>query len=474
MSKVERVGAAVAVQLLSLQAVEVEQILPGDLLCQYDVALASEHFARLLVDVGHHSLGGEEDDALRGEVEEGGVTLLGLLVGPLSPVHFRHVALGAQNHGGFALLVAVQHGEHHNEVPHILRPVLHVARLDAELHLRLLAPLLGRALGGSQLANGLDEGIEILGLIAVCELVHGVGVSHLPLLVAPFKQLLAHQIGPHFHAAGFQYEGEALVPPFVTLGQPARLQVVGDGIDAQYEGKEPRRGREPPHPGGDARLLPFRIEPLVAQVRQAVGGIECAVHTVQSAQQDRVVRHELVLAVRHVDGCELYVIDMILVDEPLQREGVPHHGPFAFVAHLLQRQFHRAVGYGIIAPSVVYHQMVAQAAVIHEHAVGAEVLERGNFHRFLPGGCHTLGEERDGILAVVSVGVMIAGRKTEDEVASPVAQVLKGVLLFLQLHHVRDVQLVHEQLDQLHIEAVGLAMLVEEGIGPKIPHVLIH
>ena len=66
----------------------------------------------------------------------------------------------------------------------------------------------------------------------------------------------------------------------------------------------------------------------------------------------------------NIDGCQLKVVVIELMDKPFQRKCVPHNlTPFS-VMNVLYSLLHVVVGYGIPFPSVLYHEVVAETAVV--------------------------------------------------------------------------------------------------------------
>ena len=69
---------------------------------------------------------------------------------------------------------------------------------------------------------------------------------------------------------------------------------------------------------------------------------------------------------RHVDGRQFKVIDMVAVHQPLQRKGVPYNLSLTLGTDALDSLADILVGQRIGTPSVVYHQVVAQRAVVDD------------------------------------------------------------------------------------------------------------
>ena len=235
-------------------------------------------------------------------------------------------------------------------------------------------------------------------------------------------------VGPHQHLAGLHDESQTLVPEAVLLLYAAGLKSIDDAIEQQDESQEGGHRHYVPHPLRHMVLLTLGIEPLVLHLHQFLVGAQHGVDTVNLGQQLRVVRHELVLAVGHVDRRDVEVVYLVLMDNPLQRQGVPDDLTFLVGTQLLDGTLDVLGDNGIVSPPVVKHQVVAQAVVVDNDAVLAQVLEVIDFHRLALGGCHTLGKQRDGVLTILAVLVVIARRQRHRQVRTPVTQVVEGFL----------------------------------------------
>ena len=162
--------------------------------------------------------------------------------------------------------------------------------------------------------------------------------------------------------------------------------------------------------------------------------------------------------------------------QPFQRERVPHNLIPFLVVYLLYRFPHVVAHDGMRFPAVVVHQVIAEARVVDEHpdARLVQVAEVLNHYVFALRRYHALGEQGDGIAPVQAVFVVESRCQAEREVCLPVLQIVEHLLLMLQPDDVRDVQLVHQQADEVDVIALGLAIVVDVRIGPQIPGVLIH
>ena len=62
----------------------------------------------------------------------------------------------------------------------------------------------------------------------------------------------------------------------------------------------------------------LRVEPFVLQSCDLIVNIQIGVGSVQQIEQELIVRHELIIAVRHVDGRQFQIIQLVMVDKPFQ------------------------------------------------------------------------------------------------------------------------------------------------------------
>ena len=161
------------------------------------------------------------------------------------------------------------------------------------------------------------------------------------------------------YLAGLQDECQAAVTLVVSPCQPVTLHAVTDKVDHHDEDQQAGSPQGVAHPLRRVFLQVLGVEPLVLQGFKFVVGIEFGQFLVEQIEQLLVVRHELILAVRHVHGRQLQVVDQVAAHEPFQGEGVPHNLTFLLGAYLLDHLAEVFSGDGIVAPSVVEHQVIA-------------------------------------------------------------------------------------------------------------------
>ena len=167
---------------------------------------------------------------------------------------------------------------------------------------------------------------------------------------------------------------------------------------------------------------------------------------------------------------------MIAVDEPFQRERVPHDLSFLLGAYLLDDLAQVTTHDGVLRPAVVEHQVMTQTGVVDDDLQTrfVQVAEGLDLHRLALRGHHTLREQRDGVATVESELVVEAYCQSQCQVRLSGLQILERLLLGLQLDDVGNAQLLHHHLDQVDVETLGLSLVVQERVGPEVPRVLIY
>ena len=76
-----------------------------------------------------------------------------------------------------------------------------------------------------------------------------------------------------------------------------------------------------------------------------------------------------------VDRRETQILDLILMDEPFQRHGIPYNLIGWVGTGFLDCLLHVVVPFGIVTPAPVLHEMVAEAASMNDDLVVFQVLE---------------------------------------------------------------------------------------------------
>ena len=244
--------------------------------------------------------------------------------------------------------------------------------------------------------------------------------------------------------------------------------------EQQPQDNESQHNGHIPHPGGNTRLMVFRIEPFLLDRRQHVLRKQLTIDTVELCQQIWVVGHEFVFTIGHIYRLVRQVFHLMMIHQPLQRYCVPQHHSLLFVAHLAKRFDHIVIGDGIVAPSAFHHQVVAEAASMYHHLLVCQIFQG---HRSWWIGLmehHAMGEQLDSGLSIDSVLIVEIGIHAQHQIRVAVLQVLQSLLGGFQLDNIGNIQLLENHLQQLNVVAYRNTFLVQERIRPQVPCILIH
>ena len=171
----------------------------------------------------------------------------------------------------------------------------------------------------------------------------------------PGELVILDVVGPDVYLAGLQNQRQPVVALDILESYLPVLDTVTDDIDDHEDEQQQAAAQQIPHPCRFVHILPLGIEPLVLQGLYLVVGIESGISLVELVEQLLVVRHELILTVRHVHRRQLKVVDMVAVYQPFQRKGIPHNLTLALGADALDSLADVLVGQRIGAPSVFQH-----------------------------------------------------------------------------------------------------------------------
>ena len=191
-------------------------------------------------------------------------------------------------------------------------------------------------------------------------------------------------------------------------------------------------------------------------------------------QQLFVVRDELILAVRHIDGSQFQVVQLVLVDEPFQGKGVPHNLSLFLVIDLLEDGLHILAGNSVFLPSFAVHQLLTETILPNHHLVVGEVFETVYHIFFIIRTGHTLREQRDDSTTVGTLNLLTVFYQSEHQVRLLVAHIGKRLLTGFQLDDIGDIELVEEHFDQVDVKTVGFSFIVDKSIGPQVAGILVN
>ena len=263
----------IAVALAQVFLLEVEEVFDVDMLIDHIVAFPLADLAGLGVGVVQIAVLVEIDDGRILAVEDRPVAQGALVFELFEAVLLRHVLLDADDDRRLALLVASQHGEHHDEVAQFAVAAFDVLRLQLQRDLFFLVAL-GVLVLAYEPVDGLSQHPVVFVAVALGKLFHGVGVGHASVLVVPGELMLFRIVGPDAHLAGLDDQCQTAVQLLVGLSHATVLQPeandIGDGHRQQQQGQD----CQIPHPALCVRRLMIRIEPLVLQRRDLVVDVE--------------------------------------------------------------------------------------------------------------------------------------------------------------------------------------------------------
>ena len=101
---------------------------------------------------------------------------------------------------------------------------------------------------------------------------------------------------------GLKYQREALVASAHLFGHFVFTHLIYNEVGDDANCDNSQHDNQIPYPRGNARLLQFRVEPLVLNGCQFVVGSQLGINAVQLCQQIMVVGKELILSVGQVNG----------------------------------------------------------------------------------------------------------------------------------------------------------------------------
>ena len=249
-----------------------------------------------------------------------------------------HVTAGADDVNGGSALIAAQHGDSEGEV------ALVFAMLILRHHVQCYLLFFPACNGGKRF----HDTPAVCRLQMVEEEAHRhILVYHLPLFVKPAYTLGGNMDYPDTYATGSQDVCQSLVATAYLVRHAAFYAAIGPDIEECHGNDEHHESHHLPNPFGNARVLVFRIEPFVLDGLQVARGLKHGVYAVYLVQQARVVGHELILAMRNIDGRELHVLEVHGLYQPFQRHCVPQNLVARLVVGTLYSFLHVIIGDGI-------------------------------------------------------------------------------------------------------------------------------
>ena len=196
------------------------------------------------------------------------------------------------------------------------------------------------------------------------------------LFVHPCKRLGQDIVCPHRHMTGLQDERQSVVALAHHLCHLALTETEHDIIEQDGQGYDGHRRCCLPYPRGDTCILTVGIEPFVLNGLQTVAGAQIGIYAVDLIQQDVVLRHELVFAIRQIDRLDGQVVGMVFPHQPLERHGVPDDDSLVVGTHFLDGLLHVVVGNDLLGPVIIINKVVAEAAFVYDDRIARQTLAR--------------------------------------------------------------------------------------------------
>ena len=317
------------------------------------------------------------------------------------------------------------------------------------------------------LIQGLHHVAEVVRMVAVDKFLGGIGTNGLSFLVAPCEILQGNVVRPHVHIARIQNQRQPAVAETQLCVHASQLDTIVDKIEYQQQGQQYQTDGRVLHPHGSLGYVTFRIEPLVLQVLQLLVGTQQHIDAVQHLYQPAVVRHELVLSVRHVHWRYLQIVYLELAKQPFQGDGIPDDAPFLRLTQFHDGFVNVVANDGIGPPPVVFHQVMTQTVAEYPDLMRTQVAESPYLHGLALRGDYALGKEGYGATAILHLLVNVAGTQSHHQVSLSVLQVGQRFRAVSHAYLVGDFQFLQHQAYQVNAEAVRLPLLIQIRVWPQ-------
>ena len=270
-----------------------------------------------------------------------------------------------------------------------------------------------------------------------------------------------------------QDERQTVIAFSHSLGQAPLPNSIHDIIEQQDDSDDCEGGSQIPYPCGDTRITAVGIEPFVLDGLQLIGSSQRYIGTVDTLKQMVVTRHELILAIGHVDRHQCQFVSLVFPHEPFQRHRVPEDDTVVLVDDLMEGALHIVIGYDLLRPGLFHEVVMTETAAMHDDAVVLQVFLLTDMDGLVFGGQDTVRKQLHDVLAVETVLTGVFRIHSQHQVALPVLQVCLGLQGGLQFDDIGDVEFLEDQFQEVDVIAVGLAVLIQEHVGPQVPGILI-
>ena len=261
-------------------------------------------------------------------------------------------------------LVAAQDTQCHGIVVG-LGLVIVLKHLDVEVHMFLLLT--------ADIVDGTLQALYVLGSVAIHKGIEGHTLLTFALFVHPGKLLRQDVIGPQTYMTRLQDERQTVITLTYSQGQTSLSGAVNNVIKQQNDGNDSEGGSQIPYPCRDTRIATVRVEPFILNGLQLVGSSQHHIGAIDTFQQMTVTRHELILAIGHVDRHQCQFVSPVFPHEPFQRHRVPKDDAVILVCDILNSALHVVIGHNLLGPTLFLEVVMTEAAAMYDDTVVLEV-----------------------------------------------------------------------------------------------------
>ena len=200
-----------------------------------------------------------------------------------------------------------------------------------------------------------------------------------------------------------QDERQTVIAFSHSLGQAPLPNSIHDIIEQQDDSDDCEGGSQIPYPCGDTRITAVGIEPFVLDGLQLIGSSQRYIGTVDTLKQMVVTRHELILAIGHVDRHQCQFVSLVFPHEPFQRHRVPEDDTVVLVDDFMEGTLHVVIRHNLFRPSLLHEVMMTETTSMHDYPVVLQVFLLTDMDRHGLGGQDTMRKQLYNILAVKAV-----------------------------------------------------------------------
>ena len=118
----------------------------------------------------------------------------------------------------------------------------------------------------------------------------------------------------------------------------------------------------------------------------------------------------------HVNRSNLYIVNLVFLNQPFERQGIPHNLSFTCLTHFTDSIAHKLGRLRIIAPTIVVHQMMADTTIPYGDFMLFQISESPDLDGIVNGSGYTLGKKSNRIAAIPAETIVESGGKSEHQV----------------------------------------------------------